>query len=238
MAVKKAVKKALKKAAKKVVAKKVVKKAVSKVANKLPAKKAVARKAVPKKVAATKKAVGKKTTVKKTAPAKKVAPAVPVASTTTVATLNTGDSAPPINLLTDAGIEFKLSDQAGKFVVVYFYPKADTPGCTVEACSFRDANSDLQANGVVVVGISPDQVKALAKFRDKFHLNFPLLSDPDHAAADAYGTWVEKSMYGRSYMGMARSTFVIGKDGKIAKIYPKVTPKGHAEEVLANIAAL
>lgn len=151
---------------------------------------------------------------------------------------NEGDVAPPIRLLTDAGTEFDLAAQAGKPVVVYFYPKADTPGCTKEACSFRDADSEMKRLGAVVVGVSPDPVKSLAKFRDKYSLNFSLLADEKHEVADAYGTWVEKSMYGKKYMGMDRVTFLIGKDGKIAKIWPKVKPEGHADEVLAVVKTL
>jgi thioredoxin-dependent peroxiredoxin len=231
-------KKTIKKsAAKKVVAKKIVAK---KAAKKAPVKKVVVKKAAAKKVAVkkaiSKKAITKKLGPKTTAPQSAAKPSA-AASTTSMA-LSVGDIAPNIELLNDAGETFKLSEQAGKYVVVYFYPKADTPGCTVEACSFRDANTELQEKGIVVVGLSPDPVKALAKFRDKFQLNFRLLADEQHQVAEAYGTWVEKSMYGKKYMGMARSTFIIGKDGKVAKIYPKVTPDGHASEVLRDIAAM
>ncbi|MEI8333877.1 MAG: peroxiredoxin [Chloroflexota bacterium] len=129
----------------------------------------------------------------------------------------------------------RLADERGRWVVLYFYPKADTPGCTVEACEFRDANADLAAQGAVVWGVSPDAAPATTKFRDTFHLTFPLLSDVDHAVADAYGTWVEKSRYGRTYMGIARVTFLIGPDGRIARAWPAVKPEGHAGEVLAAL---
>lgn len=195
---------------------------------------------------ATKKIAAKKTPAQK-APAKKASPVKTAASKPAVQTKeplakmsapNVGDLAPDFTTLTDTGSEFHLAAEQGKFVVVYFYPKADTPGCTKEACSFRDANADLQAMGVVVVGLSPDPVSALAKFKTKYHLNFTLLSDIDHKIAETYGAWVEKSMYGKKYMGVARSTYIVGKDGKIAHVFPKVTPEGHAEEVLQVIRGL
>lgn len=155
-----------------------------------------------------------------------------------MAELKEGSKAPEIKLLTDTGEELKLSSLKGKNVVLYFYPKSDTPGCTTQACGFRDADAKIQKLGAIVLGVSPDPVKAQAKFRSKFELPFTLLADPDHSAAEAFGVWVEKSMYGRKYMGVARTTFLIGKDGKIAKIFEKVKPAGHADEVLAALQEL
>jgi thioredoxin-dependent peroxiredoxin len=143
-----------------------------------------------------------------------------------------GDSAPEITLETDAGQHFELSSLRGKNVVLYFYPKADTPGCTKEACAFRDTSQKFTKANTVIVGVSPDASKAQARFKDKFNLPFTLLADADHKAADAYGVWKEKSMYGKKYFGVERTTFVIGADGKIKKIFPKVKVDGHAEEVL------
>jgi peroxiredoxin Q/BCP len=151
--------------------------------------------------------------------------------------LKEGSKAPDITLETDAGEKWKLSGMKGKNVVLYFYPKSDTPGCTTEACEFRDANADFARQDTVVIGVSPDPVKAQAKFRTKFDLPFALLADVEHAAAEKYGVWVEKSMYGKKYMGVERTTFVIGKDGKIVKIFNKVKPAGHAAEVLAALPA-
>jgi thioredoxin-dependent peroxiredoxin len=146
-----------------------------------------------------------------------------------------GDSAPHISLDTDSGEHFELSSLRGKNVVLYFYPKADTPGCTKEACAFRDNSKQFTKANTVIVGISPDASKAQAKFKDKFDLPFMLLADVDHKAAEAYGVWKEKSMYGKKYMGIERTTFLIGADGKIRKIFPKVKVEGHAEEVLAAV---
>jgi thioredoxin-dependent peroxiredoxin len=149
--------------------------------------------------------------------------------------LNEGDRAPDIHLLTDTGEPFRLSDLKGKRVVLYFYPKADTPGCTIEACEFRDDIKALGKKGAAVVGISPDKPAAQAKFKDKYHLPFTLLADEEKAAAQAYGVWKEKNMYGKKVMGVERSTFVIGADGKIEKIYRKVKAQGHAAQVLADL---
>jgi thioredoxin-dependent peroxiredoxin len=146
-----------------------------------------------------------------------------------------GQIAPEIQLLTDSGEPFQLSSLRGKNVVLYFYPKADTPGCTKEACAFRDESPKLKAANTVVVGVSPDKPGAQAKFKDKFNLPFTLLADTEHQAAEAYGVWVEKSMYGKKYMGIERATFVIGSDGNIKKIFPKVKVDGHVEEVLAAL---
>ena len=151
-----------------------------------------------------------------------------------MAELQPGDPAPPIHLQTDTGDVFDLSSARGKTVVLFFYPKADTPGCTTEACEFRDAYPKF-GNDAIVLGISPDTPKQQAKFKEKFGFPYPLLADTEHAVAEAYGVWKEKSMYGKKYMGIERTTFVIDKDGKIAKIFNKVKPAGHAEEVLAAL---
>ncbi len=149
-----------------------------------------------------------------------------------------GKKAPAFSLKNQAGETVKLSDFAGKYVVLYFYPKDDTPGCTKEACSFRDEHSKLQKAGAVVLGVSPDDEKAHTKFITKYKLPFTLLADTEHAVAEKYGAWGEKNMYGRKYMGIVRSTFLIGPDGKVAKAWPKVKPEGHGEEVLEAIKAL
>ena len=145
----------------------------------------------------------------------------------------TGSKAPSFKLPASNGQTISLADFAGKkTVVLYFYPKADTPGCTKEACGFRDALADYDRANVAVLGISPDPVEAVTKFAGKFHLNFPLLADADHAVTDKYGVWQEKSMYGRKYWGAARTTFVIDKAGRIAHVFEKVKPDGHDREVL------
>ncbi|MEZ5872244.1 MAG: peroxiredoxin [Nitratireductor sp.] len=144
-----------------------------------------------------------------------------------------GSPAPDFTLPTDGGGSFSLSAHAGKPVVLFFYPKDDTSGCTTEAIGFTTAKPDFDKLGVTVVGMSPDPVKKHDKFRDKHSLAVTLISDEDKTALEAYGVWVEKSMYGRKYMGVERSTFLIGKDGKIAKAWRKVSVSGHVEEVLA-----
>ena len=149
--------------------------------------------------------------------------------------LKEGDQAPAIRLRTDSGEEFKLSDLRGKRVALYFYPRADTPGCTTEACEFRDHLKKFAGKGAAVVGVSPDKPGALARFKTKYELPFSLLADEDKAAAQAYGVWKEKNMYGKKSMGIERTTFVIGADGKIEKIYAKVKAAGHAEKVLAEL---
>jgi len=149
--------------------------------------------------------------------------------------LKVGDKAPEISVHTDTGEDFLLSALQGKRVVLYFYPKADTPGCTVEACEFRDGVKALARKGAAIVGVSPDKPAAQAKFKQKYELPFTLLADEQKAAAEAYGVWKEKTMYGRKTMGIERTTFVISPDGKIEKIYGKVKAKGHAAEVLAEL---
>ncbi|HET9449928.1 MAG TPA: thioredoxin-dependent thiol peroxidase, partial [Aggregicoccus sp.] len=149
----------------------------------------------------------------------------------------TGDAAPSFELQDQQGRTVKLSDFAGKHVVLYFYPKDDTPGCTVEACNFRDEHSTLEAAGAVVLGVSPDDEKSHQKFTAKFNLPFPLLVDEGHKIADAYGVWGEKQFAGRTYMGVNRATFLIGPDGKLARVWPKVKVEGHVDEVLAALGA-
>ena len=146
--------------------------------------------------------------------------------------LDVGTKAPDFTLPADGGGEVTLSDYQGKKVVLYFYPKDDTSGCTTEACGFRDDYSEILATGAVVLGVSPDPVKSHDKFKLKYSLPFALLSDVDHEVAEAYGAWGEKKMYGRTYMGIIRSTYVIDEEGTIAKVFPKVTPKGHSQQVL------
>ena len=151
--------------------------------------------------------------------------------------LNVGDPAPDFILNTESGKPLDLSSLRGKNVVLFFYPKADTPGCTTEVCSFRDALPKYPADAVVI-GISPDAEKSQLKFRNKHELPYSLLADFDHSAADVYGVWKEKSMYGKTYFGVERTTFIIGKDGNIACIFNKVKPDGHAQQVLAALAEI
>lgn len=150
--------------------------------------------------------------------------------------LKEGDKAPAFKATTSGGDTVALADFKGKTVVLYFYPKDDTPGCTKEACAFRDAFAAFQKKGVVVLGVSPDPVKSHDKFARKHDLPFPLLADEDHQIAEAYGVWGQKVFMGRKYQGVHRVTFLIGPDGKIQKIWPKVKPEEHAEEVLAALA--
>lgn len=152
-----------------------------------------------------------------------------------VSALQPGDPAPEFEALTDAGDTFRLSDLKGKTVVLYFYPKADTPGCTKESCSFRDNMARFRRRGVVIVGVSPDKVAKQARFKEKYGLPFTLLADEDHKIAEAYGVWKLKKNYGREYMGIERTTFIIDKDGKIARVFPKVKVDGHVDEVLAAL---
>jgi len=149
-----------------------------------------------------------------------------------------GETAPDFTLAADDGRQVKLSDLRGKPVVLYFYPKDDTPGCTKEACAFRDRTAELEAKGAVVLGVSPDDVESHGKFRDKFSLNFPLLADLGHQVAERYGAWREKNMYGKVSMGVQRSTFVIDGEGKVRKAWKKVNVDGHDQQVLDALAAL
>ena len=148
-----------------------------------------------------------------------------------------GDPAPEIALPDETGTVHRLADQHGRWTIVYFYPKDDTPGCTVEACEFRDANETIHERGADVWGISPQGAKSKRAFREKFGLPFILLADTDHAVAEAYGTWVEKVNYGKTYMGVARTTFLVDPEGRIARTWPKVKPEGHAAEVIAALDA-
>ena len=143
-----------------------------------------------------------------------------------------GEAAPNIRLPADNGAQFELSRLRGKNVVLFFYPRASTPGCTTEACEFRDTAADFSGLDAVIIGISPDAPTAQSKFKSKFGLPFTLLCDVDKTVAQAYGVWKEKNMYGRKVMGIERTTFLIGKDGRIKKIFAKVKPQGHAAQVL------
>jgi thioredoxin-dependent peroxiredoxin len=149
--------------------------------------------------------------------------------------LKIGDPAPPFRGTTTSGETVALKDFKGRKLVLYFYPKDNTSGCTKEACDFRDNLARVKRKGAVVLGVSPDSVASHQRFTDKHDLNFPLVSDPDHEIATAYGVWAEKNLYGRLYMGIVRTTFVIDEKGKIARIFPKVKVAGHAEEVLAAL---
>jgi peroxiredoxin Q/BCP len=149
--------------------------------------------------------------------------------------INVNDKAPEFTLQDENEKEISLKSLRGKTVVLYFYPRADTPGCTVEACEFRDTYKQMQKTGAVLLGISPDTPKAQKKFQDKFKLPFSLLADADKKVAIAFDVLKEKNMYGKKVMGVVRTTFIIGPDGKIQHIFPKVKPEGHAEEVLAYL---
>jgi thioredoxin-dependent peroxiredoxin len=149
-----------------------------------------------------------------------------------------GDTAPDFTLPDQDGNEVTLSDLRGQPVVLYFYPKADTPGCTTQACGIRDHRTDYERTGAKVLGVSPDQVSSVGKFAEKYTLDFELLADEDHAVAELYGVWGEKKMYGKTYMGVARATFVIDPEGKVAKVFPKVSPKTHDDVVLEALGEL
>jgi len=151
--------------------------------------------------------------------------------------IEVGDMAPEFALPSDSGDAVRLSELRGTRVVLFFYPKDDTSGCTKEACGFRDALPAISLQNAMVLGVSPDPVSSHQRFRDKYDLNFPLLADEDHAVAEAYGAWGLKKLYGREYWGILRSTFVIGEDGRIEKAYRKVRPAEHAEEVLLDLGA-
>jgi peroxiredoxin Q/BCP len=149
-----------------------------------------------------------------------------------------GRKAPDFALPDQDGNEVTLSSFSGNPVVLYFYPRADTPGCTTQACGVRDHRKDYDKAGAVVLGVSPDPVTKVKKFHDKFGLGFTLLADEEHEVCELYGTWAEKSMYGKKYWGALRATFVIDADGRVAKVFPKVSPKTHDEQVLAALADL
>ena len=150
--------------------------------------------------------------------------------------IETGEQAPDFELPDQDGRGVKLSDFRGQPVVVYFYPKADTPGCTTQACGVRDHRADYAKIGATVLGISPDSVKKVKKFHEKYDLDFALLADADHAVAERYGVWVQKSMYGKTYMGNERTTFIVNSDGKVAEVLRKVKPAEHDELVLKALA--
>lgn len=152
--------------------------------------------------------------------------------------LGIGDPAPDFRLATDGGGSISLADLKGRKAVLYFYPKADTPGCTQESIDFNRLKPDFEKAGTAILGVSADPVRAQDKFKAKYDLTFPLGSDPAHEMLEAYGVWGEKSMYGRTFMGVHRVTYLIGADGRIAKVWPKVKVPGHAEEVLAAAKAL
>src|SRR4051794_5294771 len=148
-----------------------------------------------------------------------------------------GKPAPDFELTSDSGDAVKLSELRGKPVVLYFYPKDDTPGCTTQACAIRDAYDDFRQRGAVVLGVSPDDEASHERFKSKYELPFTLLADPDHAVADEYGVWVEKRNYGKTYMGIERSTFVINADGNVARVLRRVNPERHAGQVLEALGA-
>lgn len=149
-----------------------------------------------------------------------------------------GAAAPSFTLESSAGKNVSLKDFKGKKVVLYFYPKDDTPGCTKEACNFRDSITDIKKTGAVILGVSPDDVASHQKFIGKYNLPFDLLADTDHAVAEKYGVWKEKSMYGKRYMGIERTTFLIDADGKLARIFPKVKVDAHSDEVIEALNAI
>ena len=151
--------------------------------------------------------------------------------------LSEGDAAPAFELESDDGTTIRLSDLRGKQVVLYFYPKDDTPGCTTQACGIRDAWGEFERAGAVVLGISPDSVESHVKFKERYGLPFPLLADTDHAVADEYGVWGEKKFMGRTYLGVSRSTFVIAEDGTLKRVLPDVKPDTHADQVLEILRA-
>jgi peroxiredoxin Q/BCP len=149
-----------------------------------------------------------------------------------------GEAAPAFKLQDEDGNWVSLSDYAGSSVVLYFYPKDDTPGCTMEACNFRDEVAEFKTRGIMILGVSADSPESHKKFKAKFHLTFPLLSDPDRKTIKAYGVWKEKSMYGKKYMGIERTTFMIDGKGKIEKVFSKVKVADHAQEILNCFATL
>jgi peroxiredoxin Q/BCP len=153
-------------------------------------------------------------------------------------TVSPGDPAPDFTLRDQNDQPVHLAELRGRPVVLYFYPRADTPGCTTQACGVRDHRADYASSGAVVLGVSPDSVKAVKRFADKYALDFTLLADPDHSVAEAYGVWAQKSRYGRTYFGNLRTTFVIDAAGKVAHVLENVKPATHDEQVLAALATL
>ena len=152
--------------------------------------------------------------------------------------IEVGTKAPAFTLKADDGSKVKLADLKGQPVVLYFYPKDDTPGCTKEACAFRDRSTELAKLGAKVFGVSPDSVESHTKFKSKYSLNFPLLADPEHEIAEKYGAWREKNMYGKKSMGIQRSTFLIDAEGKVAKVWKKVSVDGHDQQVIDALQEL
>jgi peroxiredoxin Q/BCP len=197
---------------------------------------AAKRKAKAVKPKAAKKAVKKVAKKKAAKPAARKAPAKKAAPAATPSSL-AGKLAPAFSLTNDAGKKVSLKDFRGKRVILYFYPKDDTPGCTTQACAFRDAEANFSKADAVVLGVSKDDVKSHQKFKTKYKLNFPLLAD-DAGVTEAYGVWKEKNMYGRKFMGIERSTFLIGEDGKVRAEWRKVSVPGHADEVIKALKSL
>ena len=237
-------KKAAKKTTKKVAKAKPVKKTKAAPKKKKTTKAAPKKKKTTKATKATKATPKKKTTAKaakapKRAPVKKAKPKAPKWTESSSApaepaqpTPDVGSPAPDFQLTGDDGRDLSLASLAGRPVVLYFYPKADTPGCTREACAFQADLGTFDAMGATVIGVSPDESPALTRFRRKYNLDFPLAGDAGNEVAKRYGVWVEKNMYGRRYMGIQRATFLIGRDGRIAAAWPKVSVEGHSQEVL------
>lgn len=182
---------------------------------------------------ASARTTAKSPTARKTSTAR--AAAAPGQSDGTGTSLTVGQKAPDFTLQDDRGQLVRLSNFRGRKVVLYFYPEDDTPACTREACAFRDHFGDIQLHGAVILGVSPDSVESHRRFKARYHLNFPLLSDPERKVLKAYDVWQEKTMFGRTYMGVVRSTFIIDENGRIAKIFPKVKVDGHAEQVVAAL---
>ena len=216
-------------------------------AKKKPVKKTAAKKTAPRTPAAKKpaakrpagkQAVAKKPVAKKTSAKKTVAKQPAAKASAGPAWPKQGSKAPDFTAVAHDGTTVKLSAFKGRPVILYFYPKDDTPGCTVEACGFRDAHAQFGRHKAVVLGVSPDSPRSHEKFRAKFKLPFTLIADERHELAEKYGAWREKSMYGKAFMGIARSTFVIDAAGRIAKVFTGVKPEGHDREVLAAVAAL
>jgi peroxiredoxin Q/BCP len=200
-----------------------------------PKKKPAPRAKAAKKPAPKKKTAAKKPAPKKKPAATKAATKKPALDLPVTAAPAAGTAAPAFNLASSAGGTLALADLLGKHVVLYFYPKDDTPGCTIEACGFRDQLGELTKKGAVVLGVSRDSIAAHQKFKAKHQLPFELLSDPDGKVISAYGSWGPKSFMGRNFLGIKRTTVLIDPEGKIKKVYPKVSPKTHAAEILADL---
>ncbi len=185
--------------------------------------------------ATVKKTVAAKATAKKNTVKKTIKSVTPSAHLVAESLLKVGQKAPAFSLMNHEGAKISLKELLGKKIVLYFYPKDNTPGCTQESCDFRDQFGSIQKQGAVVIGVSKDSVSSHLKFKTKFSLPFHLLSDEEGKVCEAYGVWKEKSMYGKKYMGIERTTFIIDESGKIAKIYPKVSVTGHVDQVLKDL---